>query len=406
MGWPIGPYGADEPRRSEAPTMLTSVAFLALLSPPNGFTPAETNAIGQAFVQFAQAKGARGGCLIVTDGVGTVTVPFGIRNENGDAYLASTPCRIASVSKTLTATAIMILVQDGKLRLEDRALDILNRDRKVPIKPRQESMREITVRQLLQHHGGWGSDTFLNEQLTTSKRFGTPLPVPQDTQVQIAFERESLASKPGTRFSYSNIGFQTLGRIIEKVSGKPYEVYVRSTILKPAGIPDAEAYVGHSKNLRENETRYWDLPGRIGMSLYAEDKLKRVPFPYGCYTLDTMDASGGWVMSTHALIKFQQALPKLISPQMQNQIVTPPPTAVAGRSYTGLGFVVIPESLGGHTLEHGGSLEGCNATIMFRANGTVIAATFNTGGMPQDNTWAHVFVNQTLCPLLNRMTPD
>lgn len=373
------------------------------LVPHNGFSQAETSAIETSFRQFAQSKGAHGGALIVTDGSGTVTVPFGVRNEKGDPFLESTPNRVASVTKALTSTAILRLVQDGKLKLDDSVLDILNKDSERPIKPRQEEMRAITVRQLLQHTSGFGSDLLINEQLTTSRKYGLPLPVPKESLVLLAFERETLTSKPGTNFSYSNIGYLILGRVIAKVSGMSYEDFVKSSVLTPAGVSKDEAYIGHSKKLHENETRYWDLPGRTGMSLYGEDKLARVPFPYGCYTLEQMDASGGWVMSVRALIQFQQALPKLVSSELQRELVAPP--AIAGRtsSYTGLGFTIIAESNGGYTLQHGGNLEGCNATIMYRANGQVIAAVFNTGGMPQDNSWAFTYVNQVLCPILNQM---
>ncbi len=385
--------------------MITSaLAFIAMVGLPHtGFSPAETSAIESSFRQYAQSKGAHGGALIVTNGSDTVTVPFGVRNEKGDPFLATTPNRVASVSKTYTTTAVLCLVRDGKLNLDDFVLDILNKDREHPIKPRQAEMRTVTVRHLLQHTGGWGSDTFLNEQVTTSKRYGTPLPIPKDIQVLLAFEKESLVSTPGTRFSYSNIGFRILGKIIEKVSGRGYEDYVRAAILAPAGISATEAYVGHSKNLREGETRYWDLPGRVGMSLYPGDNLKRVPFPYGCYTLGEMDSSGGWVMSARALIQFQQALPKLISAELQAQVVIPPAYARGSRNYTGLGFSVTVESNGGYTLQHGGSLEGCNAAIMYRANGQLISVVFNSGGMPKDNYWAQDYINQVLCPLLNQM---
>jgi CubicO group peptidase (beta-lactamase class C family) len=343
--------------------------------------------------------------MIVTDGSSTVATTFGVRDEKGSPYLVTTPNRVASVSKPITATAVLTLVQAGKLGLDDSVLDVLNKDREKPIVPKQETMRSITVRQLLQHHGGFGSDSFLYDHLRQATTHGFKLPIPAANLVELAFTTQTLATNPGTSFRYSNAGYLILGRVIEKVSGKTYEDYVQTAVLAPAGISKDEAFIAHGKKLRENETRYWDLMGRTGFSLYPEDNRSRVPFPNGAYAPEVMDAHGGWAMSAQALIKFQLALPKLIKPEMQRLVTAPPPTARGKTNYTGLGFTVIAEQ-GGFTIQHGGDLEGCNAAIMYRANGQIIAVVSNTGGPPNDNGWSFNYINDTLCPILNQMAQN
>jgi N-acyl-D-amino-acid deacylase len=379
------------------------LSFVLATSPVPAFSPAEMASIEQSFHQYAYQKGAHGGALVITNGTQTVISTYGKRNDK-DPYLATTPQRVASVSKTITATAMMTLIQAGKANLDDKVLPILNKDREKPIVPQQPTMEQMTIRHLLQHTAGFTGDAgLLWSQLNVSSRFKTKLPIPAVDLVDLAFTSQGLATNPGGAYQYSNIGYLVLARVIEKVSGKPYGVYVRSAVLAPAGISADEAYVGHSKNLKDNESQYWDLANRMGVSLYPEDNRKKVPFPYGGgYSLETMDGYGGWCMSARALIQFQLALPKILSKEMQ-AVVTQRPAHARGQSYTGLGFMVIPESLGGFTIEHGGSLEGLNACIMYRANGQVIAVTFNTGGMPNDNMWSSVYAHQVLVPMLNQM---
>lgn len=383
------------------------LAFTVLLTgqSSNGFSPAEVATIEQSFHQYMRSKRSNGGAMILSDGRNSVSTTFGVRDDKGTPYLLSTPNRIGSVSKPITAVGVLILAQEGKLNLDARVLDILNKDREKPIVPKQESMRTITVRQLLQHRGGFGDDAFLYDQIRISRSYKWSLPIPSANLVEYAFRTQTLTTRPGTNEKYSNTGYLILGRVIEKASGKPYEEYIRSAILTPAGIAKEEAFVARGNKLRENETQYWDLLGRKGFSLYQEDALKQVPFQYGSYAPDSTDAPGGWAMSVQALIKFQSALSKLLKPEMQRQVTSPPTSAGVGSSYMGLGFTFIAESLGGYTILHGGDIEGCNAAIMYRANGQIIAAVSNTGGPPNDNGWSHYYITRVLCPILNQLSP-
>ncbi|HRJ26286.1 MAG TPA: serine hydrolase domain-containing protein [Fimbriimonadaceae bacterium] len=383
--------------------VFTLLATIALgLSPTDGFSPATVNQVETSFASHMRARRARGGALLVTHGDGTISVPFGVKDIKGTPYTTATTNRIASVSKPITAVAVLTLVQAGKLRLDEPVLDVLNKDRKRPIVPKQAAMRSITARQLLCHAGGFGSDAFLFDQFNASAKFGLKMPISPRSLAELAFTTQVLASAPGAQFRYSNAGYLILGSVIEKVSGKPYEEFVRTAVLAPAGIKPDEAFIGSSRKLRDNETAYWDLVGRTGFSLYPEDARKRVALPDGAYALESMDAHGGWVMSADALTKFLRALPKLLGPEIQRQVTAAPPTAQSGSYYTGLGFTIIPESRGGFTILHGGDLEGCNAAIMLRADGTAIAVTCNSGGPPQDNGWSFSYMNQTLVPILNR----
>lgn len=361
------------------------------------FSQREINDIQRSFSNFMSSKGAKGGGLIISNGKNAFEAAYGVRDGKGSPFLITTPSRIASASKPITAAAVLLLIQEGKLGFNDTVIAILNKDRKQPIIPKQKSIEAITVGQLLTHTGGFSSDAFIFNQVNLGKTYGKKLPMSPTSLVEIGLTTQTINGNPGSRFQYSNFGYLILGRIIEKVSGKSYEEYVRTTILAPAGIGKEEAFIASSRvtSLRENETRYWDLMNRMGISLYSEDMGSRVPFQYGAYAPESMDAFGGWALSTLALVKFQLALPRLLKAEMQDLI-----TFNSGAYHNGLGFSMSPRFFSFH---HGGSLEGCNAAIMSQGNGVVIAMTCNTGGPPDDNGWSFEYINRILIPLLNRM---
>jgi CubicO group peptidase (beta-lactamase class C family) len=132
--------------------------------------------------------------------------------------------RMASNTKPVVATAVMILQQDGKLKVEDRAGE------HVPSFDTYRS-REITIAELLSH--------------TSGLRIG-PIFYPFDKaepptlQGAVAkFGEEGPVETPGRTFSYSNAGFNTLGAIIEKASGLPLEAFLKSRIYDPLGMTDS-----------------------------------------------------------------------------------------------------------------------------------------------------------------------
>ncbi len=139
---------------------------------------------------------------------------------------AATRYQIASVSKEFTAAAILLLLQDGKLSLDDKVgkwLPELN----------LTSANDITVRQVLAHTSGysdfWPQD-YVMKTMTVSI---TP------AEVAKRFAGAPLDYAPGTDWQYSNTGYIVAGLIVEKASGQPLFDFVRERILKPVGITDA-----------------------------------------------------------------------------------------------------------------------------------------------------------------------
>jgi uncharacterized protein YbbC (DUF1343 family)/CubicO group peptidase (beta-lactamase class C family) len=127
---------------------------------------------------------------------------------------------VASLTKPVaTATSIMILVEQGKLRLSDTV------GKFIP-EIQDEQARRITIQQLLTHTSGYAPDFDLKEKWTS-----------REGMLQ-ALYKEKLRNPPGTRFVYSDIGFIVLGEIVERVSGVQYARYA-TTNLKTIGLGDS-----------------------------------------------------------------------------------------------------------------------------------------------------------------------
>ena len=142
--------------------------------------------------------------------------------------------RIASVSKPITAVAVLQLVQNSKFGLNDRVFDVLPANEWLPSK-HDERLKAITVRQLLQHTAGWDRDVSfdpIGRPHEISKVLKHPLPLGPVEVVRYTLTLP-LDFNPGQRHAYSNVGYLLLGRLIEHASGQKYEGYVKQHVLKP-----------------------------------------------------------------------------------------------------------------------------------------------------------------------------
>lgn len=183
--------------------------------------------VDRLFADFARTSRAPGiayGVLIDGQLVHTGTV--GVRErETMTPVTTGTVFRIASMTKSFTALAILKLRDEGKLSLDDPA------ERYVPelanlVYPTKDSPR-ITIRHLLSHSEGFPEDNpWGDQQLAVADAEFTAM-----LRAGIPF-----STSPGTAYEYSNYGFAILGRIVSKVSGTPYAEYVRREILQPLGM--------------------------------------------------------------------------------------------------------------------------------------------------------------------------
>ena len=219
--------------------------------------------------------------------------------------------RIASISKLITAVAIMKLQEEGKLTLQDRVFGpegILNDTIFSDIKDPRTT--KITVENLLRHQGGfsiaYGDPMFCPVEI--ARKMQVPPPADLNTMIRFVLSRR-LGFTPGSGARYSNIGYGILSKVIEKVSGEDYELYVKRHILRPAGCFDMHL----GKNLYDdklpNEVKYYEVSNAEQIQA-CDGSGKLVARSNGGNNIEELYGAGGWVASPAELLRFLAVIDK------------------------------------------------------------------------------------------------
>lgn len=209
--------------------------------------------------------------------------------------------RLASVSKQFTTLCIMKLMEQGKLTVESKVFGpggILAQEF-----PNNISVKaaKVSVRNLLEHNSGWTSNP--DPMFTTSFRG-------QTLDERINYMLTSAQSEPGSAYSYYNMGFGVLGKIIEKLSGKSYEQYLKEVLLQ-AGVTNIHVG-GDQSQRRPDEVVYYSQDGTNG---YGNE-------------MQVIAAAGGVIASTEEMLKLllhvdgKTGIPDIISPATRTMMLT------------------------------------------------------------------------------------
>ena len=229
---------------------------------------------------------------------------FGFSDDDPDTSATNDDLyRIASISKPITAIAILTLVRDGELTTLDQKVfgsgGILGDDFGSP--PGGSNKDQITVRHLLEHKSGWTNspnDPMFNNLSSTHIQLITDL-----------LANRLLAYAPGSTYYYLNFGYCVLGRVIEKVTGMTYVDYVQANVLGPCGISDMKIGGNTLVDRYPHEVKYYQ-------SEFS---------PYSM-NVTRMDSHGGWIASSTDLARFMvgidrnNSVPDLVSTTLLNQL--------------------------------------------------------------------------------------
>jgi CubicO group peptidase (beta-lactamase class C family) len=182
-----------------------------------------------ALMKRYDGEGPGASLLVIRNGVPLMRRGYGFADlEHRVAASPQTDYRLASVSKQFTATAILLLAQDGKLSLDDRAR------RWLPSLP--AAAGAITLRQLLSHQGG----LIDYEDIMAAD---TRVPLRDKDVLALLAKTDHLYFAPGTSYRYSNGGYAMLALIVERASGMPFQDFLRQRIFLPLGMTSTLAYV-------------------------------------------------------------------------------------------------------------------------------------------------------------------
>lgn len=240
-----------------------------------------------------QIKGAslaitRNDSLLYAKGYGWADEENGIEMEPGHIM------RMASVSKLITATGIMVLQDKGLLSIKDTVFGpsgILNDSLFIrTIKDR--NYHKITVEHLLRHQGGFNRDPLFSSRDVKHQLQLDHAPEKEDFYRLVLSRR--LRFIPGSWQRYSNFGYLLLSDIIEKVSGKPYEQFIKEEVLIPAGCYDMHIAGNYYEDRRSNEVRYYTHNGDGKFIEEYNDSGRMVERCYGGNNIPLLSGAGAW----------------------------------------------------------------------------------------------------------------
>jgi len=301
----------------------------------------ETEVIDRNVDAFIKRWKIRGASLAITKDERLVYAKgFGIANgETGEQVIPGHLFRIASVSKLVTAVAVMKLHEEGLLDLDARVFGpegILSDS--IYLDYRDSRIEEITIRHLLNHTAGWSrySGDPMFSSLYIAHKMDVEAPAGFSDVLRFALSRR-LNYRPGSRYSYSNLGYAILGEIVARKSGMPYQDYVVMNLLKPLDIHDMHIGRSYYQDKYPNEVRYHSSTGK--MTVHSMDGSGEVvPIYYGGNNIELLGPAGGWVASAPELIKFLTAVdgfteqPDILAPETIEQMTDP---NLAGRGLFG-----------------------------------------------------------------------
>jgi len=313
-----------------------------------------------------------------------------IANAYGTADLAGTQAlrpdhlfRVASVSKPVTGIAVLKAIEDGLLDPDAAAFDILASY--LPATGADPRLPLMTVRNLLHHTGGWNFYDYPDDPLFRNKEIadalGTALPLDSATLVRwVALQ--PLAFDPGTEFAYTNIGYVTLGRVIEMSTGFGYEDFVRQFVLGPAGVTRARLGGMTRAERLANEVEYESFQNSIWKSVF--DGVTVVPEPaYGGINLVGFDASSAWLFSVVDLVRLaaatdgDDAYPDILSRQ-SIEVMTAVGTPV-GSQPLGVAWFLETDAAGNVVgWDHSGGMPGTTSYLARMPSGVIVAVVSNT----------------------------
>jgi len=200
---------------------------------------------------------------------------FGLSDvENRVPATPHTMYRLGSISKTIAATGLMILVEEGKVDLDEPALEYLPKD--VGLRAFEAKVEDVTVRHLLNNRSGMPAyaESFFEDDP------GGPRPFDETVR------RYGIVTyPPGQSFIYCNLGYQLIGRIVAHVSGMSYDEFIEERVLAPLGMTESQVYKGS--------------PLRHHYAFCYTQDLKKIP-----QYLDGYPGAGGNYSSAHDLIRF------------------------------------------------------------------------------------------------------
>jgi CubicO group peptidase (beta-lactamase class C family) len=346
-------------------------------------------------IEGASIAIAKDGKLIFARGFGHADTASRIETQPYSQF------RIASISKLVTATAIMKLSEEGKLSVNDKVFGpdgILNDQ--YYSQPKDKRVFGITIAHLLSHEAGWsqryGDQMFMPLQVAV--KMGVKPPVDTKTIVRFALDK-NLHFTPGKGRAYSNLGYSILGLVIEKVSGESYEEYCRKTILEPLGIYDMKIAGNLPSEKTPFEVTYYE-PHDVVLkpSIYGTGEL--VPPSYGGNDIRSLGAAGAWLATAPDLMRLLLAVDGF---NTRPDIITDQSIRFMTDSNNGFAPVGWKATILNGTWWRTGSFPGSAGMIKRQSDGTSWVVLFNSSAWNGPEIYS--YISNMMNRVVSQMNP-
>jgi len=313
---------------------------------------------------------------IMKDGKAILAKGYGFANvEHKVLVKPETVFQSGSVGKQFTATAVMMLVEDGKIGLDEKISKYLG---EVP-----DSWKPVTIRQLLSHTGGftdYPDDFDLRKDYT-------------EDELLKRWQTITLAFQPGEKWQYSNLGYVTLGILIHKVTGKFYGDFLDERIFKPLGMKTARI-INEADIVPNRAAGYRLVNGELKNQQWVSPSLNTT-------------ADGSLYLTAQDMAKWDAALygENLLKGATLEQMWTPV-TLKDGRTHP-YGFGWSLRTVNRHKLvEHGGSWQGFKAHIARYVDDKLTVIVFANLAQTNQSRIAHQVAAIIQPELLQRFAQD
>jgi CubicO group peptidase (beta-lactamase class C family) len=298
-------------------------------------TDARTARIEEVFRRKVQHENFNGNVLIAQKGNIIYRASFGKADFERDIPLTiNTKFQLASVSKQMTAIAILKLVQDGKLSVQDSVV------RFFPDFP----YKDVTVHSLLCHRSGVPNYIYV---YPANEAEANP-PTNAQLMTWFAKEKPDMYNKANTSFGYCNSNYAVLAAIVEQVSGLGFETYMRKQIFEPLGMMDTWVTTSANESLDEDKALGHDIRKKP----YEPDMFDRVTGDKGVYS--TIDDLYMW----YRMLQEE----RFLTPNLYKEAFTPRSFEKRGVKNYGYGFRLLHDAVKKHTwaIYHHGWWKGFN----------------------------------------------
>ena len=331
-------------------SFLLTLGMLSIASAQSPVDPKLSAEIDKLLAAQFKADGTGAAALVARKGQIIYKKAFGMANlELNVPMQADNVFRIGSITKQFTAVAILQLMEQGKLNLQDEITKF------IPDYPTHG--HKITIEHLLTHTSGIKSYTNMESFSSIERKDMKP------EELISFFKNQPMDFAPGTKWQYNNSGFFLLGYIIEKLSGKTYPQYVEEVFFKPLGM--SNSFYGNDSKIIKNRAGAYQK-GENGVE-NADMLSMTLPFAAGSLQ-STVEDLYKWNRAVHAY--------KFLKKETLDQAFTPYKLADGTATNYGYGWF-LGKVQGSTSIEHGGGINGFLTMEKYLPEEDVFVAVFS-----------------------------